>query len=219
MPILPEEVATATFTRVHRQGYHTGEVDAFLRSVAADYGAALEKMLLTPAETTDLDVGEEVNAILRAARESASTLLQRARDEADALQRAATEKAQEIETQASQARVAAFEQSVREAQEVKSQAEWYAQDLRSRVEAETRQMVETAEARAQELHAYNEKLSEHLGLIERLVNQLRGEIDAPAQAWPGGQAQEDFAPQEESDGDGQVVETPERFLESRTVTT
>lgn len=194
MPILPEEIATATFTRVHRQGYHTGEVDAFLRTVAADYAAALEKMLLSPSEPVELDIGEEVNSILRSARASASALLQRAQEEADALQKAATEKAQEIETQASQARVLAFEQSAREAQQVKAEADRYSQELRHRAETESREMVETAEARARELFNYNEQLNQHLHEIERLVGALRSELDGPARAWPGETALEEPAP-------------------------
>ncbi|MDP9233712.1 MAG: DivIVA domain-containing protein [Actinomycetota bacterium] len=185
MPILPEEIATATFTRVHRQGYHAGEVDAFLRSVATDYGAALEKMLLTPSEpSAELDVGEEVNAILKAARSSAGALVQRAHEEAEAIQKAATEKAQGMETQASEARVRAFEQAAQEARDVKAEADRYAFELRHRTETHTKQMVETAEARARQLYAYNQQLSQHLEEIERLVGALRTELDAPADAWP-----------------------------------
>jgi DivIVA domain-containing protein len=184
MPILPEEIATATFTRVHRQGYHVGEVDAFLRSVAADYGAALEKMLLTPGAPTELDIGDEVNAILKAARSSASALLQRAQEEAESIQKAATEKAQGLETQASEARVRAFEQAAQEAKHVKSEADRYAFELRHRTETHTKQLVETAEARARQLYAYNQALSQHLEEIERLVGALRTELDTPANAWP-----------------------------------
>jgi DivIVA domain-containing protein len=185
MPILPEEIATATFTRVHRQGYHVGEVDAFLRSVATDYGAALEKMLLTPSEpSAELDVGEEVNAILKAARSSAGALLQRAHEESEAIQKAATEKAQGMETQASEARVRAFEQAAQDAKEVKAEADRYAFELRHRTETHTKQMVESAEERARQLYAYNQQLSQHLEEIERLVGALRHELDTPADTWP-----------------------------------
>jgi DivIVA domain-containing protein len=188
MPILPEEIATATFTRVHRQGYHTGEVEAFLHTVAADYSAALEKLLLTRNEAPpEVDVGEEVNTILRAARTSANTLVQRAQEEADALLKAATEKAQALETEASEARARAFEQATNEATGVKEQADRYAYELRGRTETETRQMIETAEERARQLYAYNQQLSQHLEEIERLVAALRHELDSPAEVWPDGQ--------------------------------
>jgi DivIVA domain-containing protein len=184
MPILPEEVATATFTRVHRQGYHTGEVEAFLNEVAADYGAALEKMLLNREEPQDLNVGDEVNSILRTARESASGLLSRAKEEAEAIQKAAAEKAQGIETQASEARVRAFEQASKEATQVKAQADQYAYELRKRTEQDSQLLVERAEERARQLYAYNQQLSQHLEEIERLVAALRNEIDIPQNAWP-----------------------------------
>jgi DivIVA domain-containing protein len=184
MPILPEEVATATFTRVHRQGYHTGEVDAFLNELAADYAAALEKMLLNREEPAELNVGDEVNSILRTARESASGMLGRANEEAGAILKAATDKAQGIETQASEARVRAFEQASKEATQVKAQADQYAYELRNRTEEESRLMVERAEERARQLYAYNQQLSQHLEEIERLVGALRNEIDIPQNAWP-----------------------------------
>jgi DivIVA domain-containing protein len=185
MPILPEEIATATFTRVHRQGYHTGEVEAFLRDVAADYGAALEKMYLGGSEqTSELDIGQEVNSILRAARDSASALLTRAQEEAAALQLAAVENAQGIESQASEARVRAFEQASAEVAKVKAEADQYAEELRTRTENEARELVERAEERARHLFAYNQQLSQRIDEIERLVVALRNELDAPQRAWP-----------------------------------
>jgi cell division initiation protein len=184
MPIMPEEIATATFNRT-RQGYHPGEVEAFLGEIAADYSAALEKMLLaSPEPVEELDVGQEINAILRTARESASALMHRSQEEAEAIQKAATEKAQGIETQASEARVRMFEEASREAERVKAQADEYAYQLRNRTENETRAMVERAEARARQLYAYNQQLSQHLEEIERLVGSLRAEIDTPGEAWP-----------------------------------
>ncbi|MEA2507131.1 MAG: DivIVA protein [Actinomycetota bacterium] len=183
MPIIPEEIATATFSRT-RQGYHPGEVQAFLSEVAADYSAALEKMFLASSEPAELDVGREVNAILQTARESASALMQRSQEDSEAILKAATEKAQGIETQASEARVRAFEEANKAAQDVKTQADQYAFELRNRTEHEISQMVERAEARARQLYAYNQQLSEHLVEIESLVGVLRTEIDTPRNAWP-----------------------------------
>jgi DivIVA domain-containing protein len=187
MPILPEEIATATFTRVHRQGYHAGEVEAFLQTVATDYSAALEKLLLTRNEPVEVDVGEEVNAILRAARASANALVQRAQEESAAIEKAATEKAQGIETQASEARVRAFEVASTEARGVKDEADRYAYELRTRSESAAQQLTEAAEQRARQLYAYNNQLSQHLEEIERLVAALRKELDSPAEVWPDGQ--------------------------------
>jgi DivIVA domain-containing protein len=217
MPILPEEIATATFTRVHRQGYHTGEVEAFLRDVAADYGAALEKMYLGPAETTELDVGQEVNSILRAARDSAAALLERAKEEAEALQKAALENAQGIETQASEARVRAFEQASAEVTKVKAEADQYAAELRTRTETETRELIERAEERARQLYAYNQQLSQRLDEIERLVGALRNEIDAPQRAWPDTPSADSSRSTEGTDYDQQNVVYLEEDLQKEGV--
>jgi DivIVA domain-containing protein len=219
MPILPEEIATATFTRVHRQGYHTGEVEAFLHTVAADYSAALEKLLLTRSEPqAELDVGEEVNSILRAARESATALVQRAQEEAQAIEKAATEKAQGIETQASEARVQAFEQASAEARTVKMEADQYAEELRTRTEAESRQLTETAEQRARQLYAYNQQLSQHLEEIERLVAGLRQELDSPAEAWPDKPSAAQPRPSTEADSEEMVpASNGSRMLENESV--
>jgi DivIVA domain-containing protein len=187
MPILPEEIATATFTRVHRQGYHTGEVEAFLQTVAADYSAALEKLLLTRNESPEIDVGEEVNNILSTARASANSLVQKAQEEAAAIEKAITERAQALETQTSEARAIAFQEAAKEAKAVRDEADRYANELRNRTEAETRHLMATAEIRARQLHAYNHQLSDHLEEIERLVIALRKELDSSAEVWPDGQ--------------------------------
>jgi DivIVA domain-containing protein len=203
MPILPEEIATATFTKVHRQGYHPGEVEAFLQSVAADYGAAIEKLLLRPSEPVEIDVGEEVNSILRTAQSSAKALVERAQEEADAIQKAAAQTAQGIESQASEARVRAFEEASNEVRSVKEEAERYAEELRSRTQIDARQMVEAAEQRARELYAYNQALSQHLEEIERLVAALRKELNSPAESWPDRPATQspDASPHSQIDGE------------------
>jgi DivIVA domain-containing protein len=219
MPILPEEIATATFSRA-RQGYNQAEVETFLQEIAADYAAALEKMVLGQEETPELDVGQEVNSILRTARESASGLLQRAQEDAEAIQKAATEKAQGIETQASEARVRAFEQASQEANRIKAQADEYSFELRNRSEAQTRETVERAEQRARQLYAYNQELSQHLEEIERLVGALRGEIDSPRKAWPEQPADEPIRmgePPSSSDREERMIGDMDEDLEKEGV--
>jgi DivIVA domain-containing protein len=208
MPILPEEIATATFNR-GRQGFQPEEVEAFLREVAADYGAVLEKLYLAPDEPEVLDVGQEVNAILNTARDAANALMQRAREEARAVETATTEKAERINTEAAEARARAFERSSQDAEKVKAKADEYAFELRNRTETETRQMVERAETRGRQLFAYNQQLSEHLEEIESLVRALRVEIDGPKEAWPDGSASEQPAPHSEEGLDGESVRSEE----------
>jgi DivIVA domain-containing protein len=183
MPILPEEIAGATFERV-RQGYQPDEVHAFLRGVAADYAATLEKISLDQNQPAEFDVGKEVNRILLTARDSASRLTKRAHNEAQALQKAAIDKAKQIETETSAASTQMIEQSSRDAKQTKLRADESAFELRSRIENETRQRVANAESRSGPLFAYNQQLLEQLDEIGRVVIDLRTEIDGREGAEP-----------------------------------
>ncbi|MEA2506260.1 MAG: cell division initiation protein [Actinomycetota bacterium] len=184
MPILPEDIATATFNRVNRHGYSPDEVEGFLRKVAVDYGAALEKMFTKPDDADEMNVGDEVNMILRTTRDSATALVRRAREQAEALHNAAVEQARDLDGEAATARLRAFEKSTNDSKYVKEEADKYAFELRSRTERESRQMVGRAEERMQQLHAYQQQLGNHLGEIERLVDGLRSEIDVAGKGLP-----------------------------------
>lgn len=184
MPILPEDIATTTFKRVSRHGYSPDEVEAFMRKIAIDYAAVMEKMFLKPDDADEMDVGDEVNMILRTTRESANTLVRRAREQAEALHTAAVEQAQDLDSEAATARSRAFDKSVNDAKYVKEEADKYAFELRSRTERESRQMAGRAEERTQQLHAYQHQLGQHLGEIERLVDALRSEIDVSGKGLP-----------------------------------
>ncbi len=181
MPILPEDIATATFSRVNRHGYSPDEVEAFLRKLAIDYGAAMEKMLLKSDNLDEVDVGDEVNTILRTTRESANALLRRTQEQAHTIHNAAVEQAQDLDNKAAKARLRVSEKSTDEANRVKEETDKYSFELRSRTERETRQMVSKAEERTQHLQAYQQQLGQHLGEIERIVDTLRSEIDISGQ--------------------------------------
>jgi DivIVA domain-containing protein len=184
MPILPEDIAATTFKRVSRHGYSPEEVEDFMRKVAIDYGAVMEKMFLKPDDADEMNVGDEVNMILRTTRESANALVRRAREQAEALHNAAVEQAQDLDSEAATARSRAFEKSTNDAKYLKEEADKYAFELRSRTERESRQMAGRAEERMQQLHAYQQQLGQHLGEIERLVDALRSEIDVSGKGLP-----------------------------------
>ncbi|HEX3327471.1 MAG TPA: hypothetical protein VHV50_10780 [Actinomycetota bacterium] len=131
-----------------------------------------------------LDVGNEVNTILRTTRESANSLLRRARQEAETLHDAAVEEVQDLNEKAAEDRSRALEKSVDDATSVKEDADRYAFELRSRTDRDSRQIMEKAEERTQQLHAYQQQLAQHLGEIERLVGALRSDIDHPEQEVP-----------------------------------
>jgi DivIVA domain-containing protein len=77
MPILPQEIATASFSRIPAEGYDPSEVQAFLREIAADYAGVMEKLVRVSEGVPKLDVGQEVNAVLQAAEQSANAVRQR----------------------------------------------------------------------------------------------------------------------------------------------
>jgi DivIVA domain-containing protein len=181
MPILPGDIATATFNRVNRHGYSPDEVETFLRKISIDYGAVLEKMFQQPDE---VDVGDEVNMILRITRESANALVKRAREQAEALHSTAVEQARDLDNEAAAARLRAADKAADDAKHVKEETDKYAFELRSRTERESRQMVGRAEERTQQLQAYQQQLAQHLGEIERLVDALRSEIDVSGKGLP-----------------------------------
>jgi hypothetical protein len=132
-----------------------------------------------------LDVGTEVNTILRTTRESANSLLRRARQEAETLHDAAVEEVQELNSQAAGDRLRADEKSADDAKCVKEEADRYAFELLSRTDRDSRQIMDRAEERTQQLHAYQQQLAQHLGEIERLVAALRSDMDDPGQEVPG----------------------------------
>jgi hypothetical protein len=132
-----------------------------------------------------LEVGDEVNTILRTTRESANSLLRRARQEAETLHDAAVEEAQDLNNKAAGDRLRALEKSVDDARSVKEEADKYAFELRSRTDRDTQQLMDRAEERTQQLHAYQQQLAQHLGEIERLLVALRSDIDDPGQEVPG----------------------------------
>jgi hypothetical protein len=131
-----------------------------------------------------LDVGNEVNTILRTTRESANSLLRRARKEAETLHNAAVEEAQDLNDTAAGDRSRALEKSVSDAKGVKDEADRYAFELRSRTDRDSQQIMDRAEQRTEQLRAYQQQLAQHLGEIERLVAALRSDMDDPGQEVP-----------------------------------
>ena len=184
MPILPEEVTRKKFARVYGQGYDRAEVDGFLAEVAADYKAAIDKMVRLSQGPTD--VGEEVNAIIRTTKESMDALMQKAEQEAEAIQRVAAEKAATIDFEAHETQARAREQAYREAKQMTAEAEEYARALRDQTQRDCQLLIQEAEARRQQLVTYNQQLHQHLEAIERLVGALRGEVERPELVWSEG---------------------------------
>jgi hypothetical protein len=178
-------------TDVHEQGPAAADPPPETAS-QQDTSDAAEGSEINPPAVTEpdplsevLDVGTEVNTILRTTRESANSLLRRARQEAETLHDAAVEEVQELNSKAAGDRLRADEKSVDDAKCVKEEADRYAFELLSRTDRDSRQIMDRAEERTQQLHAYQQQLTHHLGEIERLVAALRSDMDHPGQEADG----------------------------------
>jgi hypothetical protein len=185
-----ESAMNGTPTDAHQRGGESADLSPATPS-QQDTRDATEGTDTDPAAVIEpdplsqvLEVGDEVNMILRTTRESANSLLRRARQEAETLHDAAVEEAEDLNNKAAGDRLRAAEKSVDDARCVKEEADRYAFELRSRTDRDTRQMMDRAEERTQQLHAYQQQLAQHLREIERLLAALRNDIGDPGQEVP-----------------------------------
>lgn len=109
MPFAPHEIENKRFV-VALRGYQTEEVDAFLRAVAADYRAALERAD-TPTPTDG-----EVATILRAAELEADEIRAAAHAQAEAVYAEVALRTAELQRREAELRehLTALERAVRE---------------------------------------------------------------------------------------------------------
>jgi DivIVA domain-containing protein len=102
VPFAPHEIENKKFV-VAIRGYHTDEVDAFLRAVAADYRAALESAQ---------PVGAEIERVVRSAREAAE-------QEAAEIRQAAEREAAEVRAAVQREAEACYAEISRQAGELR----------------------------------------------------------------------------------------------------
>lgn len=134
MPFAPHEIENKRFV-VALRGYQTDEVDAFLRAVAADYRAALEK-----TENDGLKAGAiaaEVDRLMQTPREQAereaAELRARAQEQVAELRKAATAHLQEERTKAEAEIAALREAALREAAEIRAAAFYEAEEAYAQI--------------------------------------------------------------------------------------
>jgi DivIVA domain-containing protein len=168
MPLTPEQITNHRFGVVLR-GLDPNQVKAFLSRVAADYTEVLEQASSTPPSTDPFDqshldpyqqlgdevdavlraakqtadeierrahdqVGSEVGAILRAARDAADELRRRAREEAQALQLNATQEAMQTRRKEQEEASVAVEAARQRAERMVQEAEAYARELKKKAD-------------------------------------------------------------------------------------
>ncbi len=101
MVLLPDEITNKDFSTVLGRGYDRREVDDFLTRVAASYKGAIEKIALvaTGNQSTE-DFSDEVELILRPARESAEEIVREAAEKTAGMHNAAAQRVAELEAEA-----------------------------------------------------------------------------------------------------------------------
>jgi DivIVA domain-containing protein len=180
-PLLPEEIATAIFRETSEEGYDRGEVRAFLQEVAADYAAAIEKLVRVSEGAPQLDLREEANAILRAVEQSANEVLRRSQNEAEDIQRLGADTAQLLVAEAAEIGETARDSAADYWAQVAREAEDYAVDLHAQTETECSLLIEETRARLGQVIAYDHRIRNRLAEIEALLADMRKQIVDPSQ--------------------------------------
>ena len=113
MPFAPHEIEKKRFV-VALRGYQTDEVDSFLRAVAADYAALLERVeSVTPDRWMS-----DMERLMATASGEAAEIRAAAQAEAAAIREAAEREAAEIRAATQQEAEACFEEITRQAAEL-----------------------------------------------------------------------------------------------------
>jgi DivIVA domain-containing protein len=210
MPLTPEEIKKRAFSTGYGRGYVRSEVDTFLARVADDYAAiqnlatAVRGSRTAGAEgigdAAD-DVAAEVGEVLRAARESAQRIRQKAQEGADGLLTAASKRAGELRAKAERAHSEAQEKADAKARHVVQEAEQRARELRASAERQHDELIGQAEKRHVVLMRYQEQLRDRIGTLEALIGEMQAQMDGveEATARPRRPAQRRRAPRSEKD--------------------
>jgi DivIVA domain-containing protein len=174
MPLTPEEIRHRAFRTGSGRGYDRGEVDAFLAQVADDYGAAIRRLATAAEGDRDAadDVAAEVVEVLRAARESAHRIRQKAQEGADGLFAAATKRADELRARTERS----HSEAQAKARHIVEEAEQRALELRTLVEQQQDELIGQAEQRHVALMRYQEQLRDRAISLEALIGEMRAQM-------------------------------------------
>jgi DivIVA domain-containing protein len=147
MVLLPDEITNEDFSTVLGRGYDRREVDDFLTQVAASYKGAIEKIALvaTGNQSTE-DFSDEVELILRPARESAEEIVREAAEKTAGMHKAAAQRVAELEAEA-------LERAKRIVEEAQENADRRLEESRLQVARAEQAMHEGLTEQAAELDA------------------------------------------------------------------
>jgi DivIVA domain-containing protein len=174
MPLTPEEIRHRAFRTGSGRGYDRGEVDTFLAQVADDYDAAIRRLATAADGDRDAadDVAAEVAEVLRAARETAHRIRQKAQEEADGLFASATKRADELRARTERA----HSEAQAKARHIVEEAEQRALELRTLVEQQQDELISQAERRHVALIRYQEQLRDRAISLEALIGEMRAQV-------------------------------------------
>jgi DivIVA domain-containing protein len=192
MPLTPEQITNHRFGVVLR-GLDPNQVKAFLSRIADDYTEALEQSANTPSSPDPFDqsqldpyqqlgdevdavlraakqtadeierrahdqVGSEVGAILRAARDAADELRRRAKEEAQTLQLNATQEAMQTRRKEQEEASAAVEAARQRAERMVQEADAYARELKKKADTRLESARENAERMVREAERRSDEM-------------------------------------------------------------
>jgi DivIVA domain-containing protein len=170
MPVLPEEITTASLRRRWR-GYHPAQVEALLNRIATDYSGALDRIATLAEDRARYQADQQqlqrrLDGIGDSARETAEQARRDADTDAEKIRARAERAAALIISQAEEAAGAC----ARHAHTLRADAEQEASTAQRRLaEADRRapQLEDAARDRCETMRVETEKRFEHLQIAER----------------------------------------------------
>ena len=175
MVLLPDEITNRDFSTVLGRGYDRGEVDDFLTQVATSYKGAIEKIALVATGNQSIeDFSDELELILRPARESAEEMLREAADKTAAMHNAAAQRVAKLEAEA-------LERAKRIVEEAQETADRRLEEARLEAAREEQAMNKGLAERAAELEAAAHRVAkleaEALERAKRIVEEAQETAD------------------------------------------
>ncbi len=181
MPLLPDEMSSKTFRRRWGRGYDRHQVEAFLREVASDYGAAISRVATLAEERTRAlaDNGglrNEIDALARSVRDVVESGRLEADRDAKIIYERAERAAAAITRQAEESAAAL----TRQAESLRSAVQSDVDAARRRVEEAERWAQQTEDAARQRWDALRDETDqrwERLRTAERRMDQCIEQTD------------------------------------------
>jgi DivIVA domain-containing protein len=179
MPLSPEEIRSKSFSVVYGRGYNRSEVADFLEQAASDYGAVIEAKSAGTDDRarSDEGIGAEIQGVLRAARESAARIREKAQQEAERALAEAHRRAKELREKAERTEAQVRERTKKETQATIADAKQRAREVKDRAENEAADLLADAHKRFQTMAAHEQLLRERIDIIDDLVQKLKEEIE------------------------------------------